>query len=59
MAGMLLQVGNDKKNGGLRLGNFSSTFKDKEVPRKVFLFTHHLLIATRLSNGRLHLAKVP
>lgn len=56
---MLLQVGNDKsKYGGLRLANFSSTFKEKEVPRKVFLFTHHLLIATRLSNGRLHLAKV-
>ena len=26
--------------------------------RKVFLFTHHLLITTRASYGRLHLAKV-
>ena len=55
--GNLLQVAHDKtKYGGLRLAGFSS--KDKEVQRRVLLFTHHLLIASRTSNGRLHLAKV-
>ncbi|XP_067928305.1 ras-specific guanine nucleotide-releasing factor 2-like [Watersipora subatra] len=52
--GNLLQVSHDKSRySGLRL----TGFKEKEVQRRVLLFTHHLLIANRTSNGRLHLAK--
>ena len=59
--GTLIQVTTDKSRGGLgRLGSFSSSFKDgrKETVRMAFLFTNHLLLTTRASNGRLHLAKV-
>ncbi|XP_033749223.1 ras-specific guanine nucleotide-releasing factor 1-like [Pecten maximus] len=58
--GALLQVFNEKgKFGRGRLGSFSSSFKEskKEVVRQVFLFTNHMLLTTRSSNGRLHLAK--
>src|SRR6218665_1113344 len=51
----------DKGRSGLgRLGSFSASFKEqrKETVRQVFLFTNHLLLTTRSSNGRLHLAKV-
>jgi len=60
-AGTLIQVVMDKGRSGLgRLGSFSSSFKDgrKESVRMAFLFTNHLLLTTRSSNGRLHLAKV-
>ncbi|XP_060073203.1 ras-specific guanine nucleotide-releasing factor 2-like [Ylistrum balloti] len=59
--GALLQVFNEKgKFGRGRLGSFSSSFKEskKEVVRQVFLFTNHMLLTTRSSNGRLHLAKI-
>ena len=59
--GSLLQVLQDKnKSGRGRLGSFSTTFKEskKDVVRQVFLFTNHILLTTRASNGRLHLAKV-
>ena len=59
--GTLLQVIIDKPKGGRgRLGSFSSSFKEskKEIVRQCFLFTNHLLLTTRASNGRLHLAKV-
>ncbi|GFO14572.1 ras-specific guanine nucleotide-releasing factor 2, partial [Plakobranchus ocellatus] len=58
--GPLLQILHDKgKSSRGRLGSFSSSFKEskKEVVRQVFLFTNHLLLTTRASNGRLHLAK--
>jgi len=61
VAGTLIQVMTDKGRSGLgRLGSFSSSFKDgrKETVRMAFLFTNHLLLTTRASNGRLHLAKV-
>ena len=61
-AGTLIQVSTDKGRSGLgRLSSsFSSSFKDgrKETVRMAFLFTNHLLLTTRASNGRLHLAKV-
>lgn len=60
-SGTLIQVMMDKSRSGFgRLGSFSSSFKDgrKEAVRMVFLFTNHLLLTTRASNGRLHLAKV-
>ena len=60
-SGTLLQVIIDKPKGGRgRLGSFSSSFKEskKEIVRQCFLFTNHLLLTTRASNGRLHLAKV-
>ncbi|KAI8793196.1 ras-specific guanine nucleotide-releasing factor 2, partial [Biomphalaria glabrata] len=56
----LLQILNEKgKSNRGRLGSFSSSFKEskKEVVRQVFLFTNHILLTTRASNGRLHLAK--
>lgn len=59
--GTLIQVVTDKSRSGFgRLGSFSSSFKDgrKETVRMAFLFTNHLLLTTRASNGRLHLAKV-
>ncbi|XP_055956373.1 ras-specific guanine nucleotide-releasing factor 1 [Patella vulgata] len=58
--GPLLQVLNEKnKSNRGRLGSFSSSFKEskKEVVRQVFLFTNHMLLTHRASNGRLHLAK--
>uniref|UniRef100_A0A2C9KBL8 Ras-specific guanine nucleotide-releasing factor 2 n=1 Tax=Biomphalaria glabrata TaxID=6526 RepID=A0A2C9KBL8_BIOGL len=58
--GPLLQILNEKgKSNRGRLGSFSSSFKEskKEVVRQVFLFTNHILLTTRASNGRLHLAK--
>ncbi|XP_013403416.1 ras-specific guanine nucleotide-releasing factor 1 [Lingula anatina] len=58
--GCLLQVMTEKvKPNRGRLGSFSSSFKEskKETVRQVFLFTNHLLITSRASNGRLHLAK--
>ncbi|PVD19918.1 hypothetical protein C0Q70_20412 [Pomacea canaliculata] len=57
--GPLLQVVNEKNRSARgRLGSFSSSFKDKkEIVRQVFLFTNHILLTTRASNGRLHLAK--
>uniref|UniRef100_A0A1I8HJ56 Ras-specific guanine nucleotide-releasing factor 2 n=1 Tax=Macrostomum lignano TaxID=282301 RepID=A0A1I8HJ56_9PLAT len=59
--GTLTQVmGPDKQRIRPRLGSFSSTFgKDskKEAARQVFLFTNHLILTTRASNGRLHLVK--
>ncbi|XP_070202561.1 ras-specific guanine nucleotide-releasing factor 2-like [Littorina saxatilis] len=57
--GPLLQVLNDKaKSSRNRLGSFSSSFKEKkEIVRQVFLFTNHILLTTRTSSGRLHLAK--
>ena len=61
VAGSLIQVLNEKPKGGRgRLGSFSTTFKDskKETVRQVFLFTNHMLLTTRTSNGRLHLTKV-
>lgn len=59
--GSLIQVLHDKsKSGRGRLGSFSSSFKEskKDMVRQVFLFTNHMLLTTRASNGRLHLAKV-
>uniref|UniRef100_A0A1I8IBM9 Ras-specific guanine nucleotide-releasing factor 2 n=1 Tax=Macrostomum lignano TaxID=282301 RepID=A0A1I8IBM9_9PLAT len=62
--GSLVQImGSDKpKNSRVRLGSFSSTFSNKdskkEAVRQVFLFTNHLILTTRASNGRLHLVKV-
>ncbi|KAL8608829.1 hypothetical protein ACOMHN_034774 [Nucella lapillus] len=55
----LLQVLNEKtKFSRNRLGSFSSSFKEKkEIVRQVFLFTNHVLLTTRTSSGRLHLAK--
>lgn len=61
LQGSLLQILQDKgKSGRGRLGSFSTTFKEskKELVRQVFLFTNHMLLTTRASNGRLHLAKV-
>ncbi len=61
VSGSLIQVLHEKlKTNRGRLGSFSSTFKEakKETVRQVFLFTNHLLLTTRASNGRLHLAKV-
>ncbi|ELT93796.1 hypothetical protein CAPTEDRAFT_169570 [Capitella teleta] len=58
--GTLVQVINDKpKSGRGRLGSFSSSFKEskKDSIRQVFLFTNHVLLTTRTSNGRLHLVK--
>ncbi|CAG5136128.1 unnamed protein product, partial [Candidula unifasciata] len=58
--GPLLQILNEKgKSSRGRLGSFSSSFKEskKEIVRQVFLFTNHILLTTRASNGRLHLAK--
>lgn len=58
--GTLIQVINEpRKNSRTRLGSFSSTFKEskKEAVRQVFLFTNHMLLTTRGSSGRLHLAK--
>jgi hypothetical protein len=60
-AGTLIQILNDKpKSGRGRLGSFSSSFKEskKDSIRQVFLFTNHVLLTTRTSNGRLHLVKV-
>ena len=60
VSGPLLQVLNEKtKSSRNRLGSFSSSFKEKkEIVRQVFLFTNHILLTTRTSSGRLHLAKV-
>jgi hypothetical protein len=60
VTGPLLQVLNEKtKSSRNRLGSFSSSFKEKkEIVRQVFLFTNHILLTTRTSSGRLHLAKV-
>ncbi|XP_071170637.1 ras-specific guanine nucleotide-releasing factor 2-like isoform X4 [Mytilus edulis] len=58
--GPLLQILQEKgKSSRGRLGSLSTSFKDskKEVVRQVFLFTNHMLLTTRASNGRLHLAK--
>ncbi|XP_041368344.1 ras-specific guanine nucleotide-releasing factor 2-like isoform X7 [Gigantopelta aegis] len=58
--GPLLQILNEKsKSSRGRLGSFSSSFKEtkKEVVRQIFLFTNHMLLTTRASSGRLHLAK--
>ena len=58
--GPLLQIPSEKtKFSRNPLGSFSSSFKEKkEIVRQVFLFTNHILLTTRTSNGRLHLAKV-
>uniref|UniRef100_A0A1I8IW63 Ras-specific guanine nucleotide-releasing factor 2 n=1 Tax=Macrostomum lignano TaxID=282301 RepID=A0A1I8IW63_9PLAT len=55
-----LPIGEKGRNTRPRIGSFSSTFnKDsrKEAVRQVFLFTNHLILTTRASNGRLHLVK--
>ncbi len=56
--GTLIQCMNDK--GKKDRSRFGSSFKDskKEVVRQVYLFTNHMLLTTRTSNGRLHLIKV-
>ncbi|XP_071116557.1 ras-specific guanine nucleotide-releasing factor 2-like [Haliotis cracherodii] len=59
--GPLLQVIHERgKSSRGRLGSFSSSFKEskKEVVRQIFLFTNHILLTVRASNGRLHLAKI-
>ncbi|KAK3096923.1 hypothetical protein FSP39_004801 [Pinctada imbricata] len=53
--GPLLQIFNEKsKSGWPRIKEYR---KEKEVVCQVFLFTNHMLLTTRASNGRLHLAK--
>lgn len=54
-AGPLIQVFNEKsKSSWSRIKDR----REKEVICQVFLFTNHMLLTTRASNGRLHLAKV-
>ncbi|XP_077988793.1 ras-specific guanine nucleotide-releasing factor 2-like [Glandiceps talaboti] len=58
--GTLIRVyAGEKGKNRSRLGSLSSSKSDarKEGVRQCFLFTHHLLITTRGSSGRLHLAK--
>ncbi|XP_075210397.1 ras-specific guanine nucleotide-releasing factor 1-like [Lycorma delicatula] len=51
--GSLIQIPTDKpKSSRSRLTNFKS---EKETVRQCFLFSNHLIIATRTSGGRLHL----
>ncbi|XP_052122507.1 ras-specific guanine nucleotide-releasing factor 2-like [Frankliniella occidentalis] len=50
--GTLIQLPNDKRTNRSRLASFKS---EKEAVRQCFLFSNHLIIATRASNGRLHL----
>ncbi|XP_034244817.1 ras-specific guanine nucleotide-releasing factor 2-like [Thrips palmi] len=50
--GTLIQLPNDKRTSRSRLASFKS---EKETVRQCFLFSNHLIIATRASNGRLHL----
>lgn len=50
--GSLLQLSNDKPRGSRSKLNFKS---EKEAIRQCFLFSNHLIIATRSSNGKLHL----
>ncbi|XP_071449632.1 ras-specific guanine nucleotide-releasing factor 1-like isoform X1 [Hetaerina americana] len=51
--GSLIQIPSDKpKPQRSRLGNFKS---EKEALRQCFLFSNHLILATRTSGGRLHL----
>ena len=58
ITGTLLQVFHEKpKSGRGRLGSWTKDQK-KEIVRQVFLFTNHMLLTTRASNGRLHLAKL-
>lgn len=53
--GPLIQVFNEKsKSSWSRIKDR----REKEVICQVFLFTNHMLLTTRASNGRLHLAKV-
>ncbi|XP_070543537.1 ras-specific guanine nucleotide-releasing factor 2-like isoform X2 [Ptychodera flava] len=58
--GTLIQALAEKGKSRSRLGSLSSSKSDskKEGVRQCFLFTHHLLITTRGSAGRLHLAKI-
>ncbi|XP_056022524.1 ras-specific guanine nucleotide-releasing factor 2-like isoform X7 [Ostrea edulis] len=52
--GPLIQVFNEKsKSSWSRIKDR----REKEVICQVFLFTNHMLLTTRASNGRLHLAK--
>ncbi|XP_077868755.1 ras-specific guanine nucleotide-releasing factor 1-like [Saccoglossus kowalevskii] len=57
--GSLIQVYAEKGKNRSRLGSLSSSKSDprKEGVRQCYLFTHHLLITTRGSSGRLHLSK--
>ncbi|XP_056022520.1 ras-specific guanine nucleotide-releasing factor 2-like isoform X4 [Ostrea edulis] len=53
--GPLIQVFNEKsKSSWSRIKDR----REKEVICQVFLFTNHMLLTTRASNGRLHLAKI-
>ncbi|XP_061172412.1 ras-specific guanine nucleotide-releasing factor 2-like isoform X4 [Saccostrea echinata] len=52
--GPLIQVFNEKSKSSLWP---IKDRKEKEVICQVFLFTNHMLLTTRASNGRLHLAK--
>ncbi|CAG0919797.1 unnamed protein product [Notodromas monacha] len=53
--GTLLQLPKNRKSSSMRslMGNFKSSEKDNV--RQCFLFTNHLIIATRTSGGKLHL----
>lgn len=54
--GALLHIQSDKnKNQRSRLGSFRS---ERDVVRQCFLFTNHMLLCTRASNGKLHLTEV-
>jgi len=56
MQGNVLQIyGSDRSKSRSRLGAFRG---EKEVVRQCFLFTNHILICTRVSNGKLQLAEV-
>ncbi|XP_065577423.1 ras-specific guanine nucleotide-releasing factor 2-like isoform X1 [Artemia franciscana] len=50
--GTLIQVVTDKAKSQRRL---TSSSKEKEEIRQCFLFSSHLILATRASNGKLHL----
>ncbi|KAK8721284.1 hypothetical protein OTU49_012848, partial [Cherax quadricarinatus] len=59
--GSLIQVLGDRpRSTKSRLGQFKS---EKEAVRQCFLFSNHLIVATRTSGGKLHLVpgvgKVP
>lgn len=54
--GALLHVHSEKgKHQRSRLSSFRS---ERDVVRQCFLFTNHMLLCTRASNGKLHLAEV-
>jgi len=50
-----LQSTEKHKHQRTRLGSFRG---DRDVVRQCFLFTNHMLMCTRASNGKLHLAEV-